>query len=97
MRSFFRGIMLFGFGLLAGGGLMAAAFSLHVVRADDGWHWAKNGDSHVSACYADVRDWTGEDWTDHPRLAAALVDAGEGGIVIQSAAKGVMDTILSGE
>lgn len=95
MRSFFRGIMLFCLGLLFGAGLMAGAFSLHIVRADDGWHWVSNQDSHVTACYADVREWTAKDWSGHPRLAAALVEAGEGEIVIQSTARSVMGRLLN--
>ena len=97
MKSLFRGIMLFGFGLLAGAGLMAAAFSLHIVRADDGWHWARNQDSHVLSCYADIREWTAEDWSNHPRLAAALVESGQSDLVITSAAEGLVDQLLNTE
>lgn len=96
MKSFFRGIMLFGFGLIAGGAFVAAAFSFHVVRAEDGWHWAKNPRSHMTACYADVRNWTANDWSDHPQLAAALVEAGEEELVIRSSADGLLDELLGG-
>ena len=54
-----------------GGGAMFAAFRWHAVRADDGWHWVRNGGSSLGDCYADVRGWTANDWAARPRLAAA--------------------------
>ena len=72
-----RGVLLVLFGMLLGGGTVFAAFRWHFVRADDGWHIVTNRHSSLGDCYADVRDWTATEWTDHPQLATALVDAGK--------------------
>lgn len=90
-----RGLALFLFGLVVGGGTMFAAFRWHFVQADDGWHVVRNTGSTMTSCYADVRDWTAGDWSEHPELATALVDAGRGDIVVRTSANGVLDRFLN--
>jgi len=90
-----RGVLLVLFGMLLGGGTVFAAFRWHFVRADDGWHVVTNRHSSIGDCYADVRDWTATEWTDHPQLATALVDAGKGDIVMQTSANGLIDRFMN--
>ena len=94
MKSFFRGLFTFFVGLLVGGGLMALAFSWHVVQAEDGWHWVRNDWLGLADCYADVREWTANDWAENPELAHALVKAGKQDLIIQSSTSALLDRIL---
>lgn len=95
MKSMIRGLILFAFGLLVGGGATYAAFTRHLVQADDGWHCVANKAASLDACYADVREWTAKDWAEHPRLSAALVEAGKGDVVMRTSANGLVDGLLN--
>lgn len=90
-----RGLILFLLGLAVGGGTVFAAFQWHFVRADDGWHVVRNSGSSLGECYADVRGWTAGEWTEHPRLATALVDAGKGDVVMRTSANGMLDRLMN--
>ena len=90
-----RGIALFLLGLAIGGGTVFAAFRWHFVRADDGWHVVGNGGSSFDDCYADVRGWTASDWAEHPRLATALADAGQGDVIMRTSANGMLDRLMN--
>jgi hypothetical protein len=46
-------------------------------------------------CFADVREWTPNDWADHPQLATALVAAGHGDLVMRTSATHVLDRVLN--
>lgn len=94
MKSFTRGILTFFVGLLAGAGLMALAFSWHVVQAEDGLHWVRNDRSGLADCYADIRTWSAQDWAEHPELAHSLVKAGKQDLVIQTSTSALLDRIL---
>lgn len=94
LKFFTRGLFPFLLGLLLGGGAMFAAFRWHAVRADDGWHWVRNGGSSLGDCYADVRNWTANDWAAHPRLTAALYEGGQGDVVTRTTANGLLDQVL---
>ena len=95
MKAPLRGLFVFLFGLLVGGGATYAAFTRHLVRADDGWHCVPNGGSSVADCYADVRGWTPAEWTARPRVAGALVEAGQGDVVMRTSANGLMDRLTN--
>ena len=95
MKSPLRGLFLFFFGLLVGGGAAYAAFTRHLVQADDGWHCVPNASSSVTDCYRDVRGWTPADWAEHPRLGAALVEAGKGDVVMRTSANGLIDRVMN--
>ncbi len=90
-----RGLILFLLGLVVGGGTVFAAFRWHFVRTEAGWHVVRNGGSSLDVCYADVREWTASDWAEHPRLAAALTDAGHGDVVLRTSADGLFDQLFN--
>lgn len=89
-----RGLSLFLLGVVIGGGAMFAAFRWHFMQADDGWHWVRNSGSDLSECYTDVRGWTAREWSENPRLAAALVEGGEGDLIMRSSSNGLFDRLL---
>ena len=95
MKTFARSLTLLLFGVALGGGATVAAFRYHVVRADDGWHVVNSGTPMPSDVYADVRGWSASDWSAHPKLAAALVEAGRGAAILRTAAGGAVDRLLN--
>ena len=56
------------FGILVGGGLVLAAFQLHVVRAAEGLVIVPKQQPALTDVYADIRDWSRDDWQQHPVL-----------------------------
>lgn len=90
-----RGLALILVGAVLGCGVTTVAFRWHVVRASDGWHMISNGTSMPSDVFADVREWTPNDWADHPRLAGALVAAGKGDLVMRTSATNVLDRVMN--
>ena len=62
------------FGMIAGAALRLGAQRYHVIRADDGLHLVPKLHSTLSGTYADIRNFTVADWTEHPDLAAAMLD-----------------------
>lgn len=91
----FRGLCLILLGAALGCGATVVAFRWHVVQAADGWHFVETGTPMPTDCYADIRDWTPQKWATHPELAAALVAAGKGDLVMQSSATHVLDRVLN--
>jgi hypothetical protein len=95
MRLVLRGLSLIVLGAVLGCGVTLVAFRWHVVRASDGWHMIASGTSMPVDCYADVREWTPNDWADHPRLATAVVTAGQGDLVMRTGATNVIDRVIN--
>lgn len=90
-----RGLFLIVLGAALGCGITIVAFRWHVVRADDGWHMIESGTPMPTDCYADVREWSPNEWAEHPQLAAALVTAGKGDLVMRTSAANVLDRVLN--
>jgi hypothetical protein len=95
MRNVLRGLCLILLGVVLGCGLTTVAFRWHVVRAGAGWHMIESGTAMPVDCFADVREWTPNDWADHPQLATALVAAGQGDLVMRTSATNVLDRVLN--
>lgn len=70
-----RRISTFVFGMMIGAAVLYAALHFHVVRADDGFHMVAKVESTLASTYVDIREFTVGDWTNHQRLAAALLRA----------------------
>jgi hypothetical protein len=95
MHAVLRGLSLIVLGAVLGCGVTLVAFRYHVVRASDGLHMIASGNSMPADCYADVREWTPNDWADHPQLATALVTAGQGDLVMRTSATNVLDRVIN--
>jgi hypothetical protein len=67
------GVKPFLAGLLAGGCLSFAALQYHVVRADKGIYvFPRTPQPSLTLTYADVRDWSSEQWDRRPLLVDAI-------------------------
>jgi hypothetical protein len=95
MHALLRGLFLIVLGAVLGCGITIVAFRWHVVRANDGWHMIASGTSMPVDCFADVREWTPNEWADHPQLATSMVAAGKGDLVMRTSATNVLDRVLN--
>jgi hypothetical protein len=68
-------------GFVVGGATVLGALRYHVVRAGDGVHIVPKMSATLSETYVDIRQYSPQDWTSHPAVAAALVRAGKGNLV----------------
>ena len=75
----------FVFGVVLGGVLVFVGLKYHVVRASDGYHLIPKMSAEFSEAYVDIREFTFADWDNHRSLAAAMVAAGEGDLLGESA------------
>ena len=71
-----RRLSLLIFGVLIGGGLVYSAFHYHVVRTSDEWLVVKKRTVQIADFYADVRQWSFQEWRAHPDLMHALMEHG---------------------
>jgi hypothetical protein len=68
-------------GFVIGGLTVLGALRYHVVRAEDGVHLVPKMGATLSETYVDIRNYTPQDWSNHPAVAAALVRDGKGNLV----------------
>lgn len=62
-------------GLIAGFGVYHLTSWRHVVRADDGLHLLEKTEASLTDTYVDIREFNPQDWLQHPRLAAAILES----------------------
>jgi len=79
------------FGMVAGAGLLQGATTYHIVRASDGFHLVAKQPARLSETYVDIRNFSMTDWTSHPQLASALVQANQQKLLGDSAAATLQD------
>lgn len=71
------------FGVLLGGGLVWFGFHYHVVRTGEGLLYVPKTSATLVDTYVDIRDWSAEEWQDHPDLIAAVVKDGREELIVQ--------------
>ena len=80
-------------GMIVGAGLIYGSLKYHLVRAEDGFHFVAKSQAEFAGAYVDIRNFSIEDWADHPALAAALLQADKRHLVNEAASDGVRKTI----
>ena len=83
------------FGILVGGGLVFAAFQLHVVRAAEGLVIVPKQQPVLTDAFADIRDWSRDDWQQHPVLVQNLIADGRSDLVAGSMTEGMLRDLVS--
>jgi hypothetical protein len=71
-------------GIMLGGGLVYTAFHYHVVRTADEWLLVPKRQAAFSDAYADVRQWSLNEWRRHPDLVQALLAKGRQDVMFGS-------------
>ncbi len=74
-------LVIFVIGMICGGGLSAGVYSSHFVQTKDNWLVVPRGGVNLKDIYADVRNWTANDWLKHPELSRDMVKAGHAEII----------------
>ena len=62
-------------GMIVGAALLHGAMNYHFVRSGDGWHVVAKQPARLAESYVDIRSFTMADWSNHPQLVSALVQA----------------------
>lgn len=90
-------------GVVAGALLIGAAMNFHLVRSDDGILMIPKLTKGLHDPYADIREFTLDDWQQHRPLAAALVQANKSDLLADSSLHnfrrsidGVIEGLLGG-
>lgn len=80
-------------GMATGAILLHGATLYHVVQASDGIHLVAKQPARLSETYVDVRSFSAGDWTGHPQLATALVQANLQHLIVDSSAGAVREAV----
>jgi hypothetical protein len=75
---------------------MYFALQYHIVRSPQGMHVVPRGSAGLGDIYADVRDWSLDDWQRHPDLIQDLVRDGKGEIVPASSGRSLLRDFFDG-
>ncbi len=76
--------------------LCLARLQFHVVRSHDGFQFVPRTPQHsLGLAYADIRNWNASQWTDRPELARALMAHGSSGLIAESVADSLADSVSS--
>ncbi len=89
MRRLLGMVFAFGLGLAA----MALAFNFHFVKTDSDWFIVKKQEVRFGDFYADVREWDGSEWKEHPELQDSLIQAGHEDLIPQPESANVIDLL----
>ncbi|MEZ6129037.1 MAG: hypothetical protein R3C59_10160 [Planctomycetaceae bacterium] len=84
------------FGTLLGVGVTFVALQFHLVQSAEGFRLVpRTPQPSIGLAYADIRNWTAEQWADRPELARALVAHGSTDLVASSVSDGLIESISS--
>ena len=72
-------------GMFVGAGLLYVSMHFHIVRGNQGIVLVPKISNTLSGTYADVRDYTLNDWKDHKPLAAAITKSNQSHLMEDSA------------
>jgi hypothetical protein len=81
------------FGFIAGGIFVLGSLKYHVIHADDGVHLVPKMGATFAETYVDIRNFTPNDWADHPNVSAAMVRAGKGHLMKGAAIDSLFDGV----
>jgi hypothetical protein len=80
-------------GLILGGAAVFLGLKYHVVRADDGLHLIPKTQAAFQDVYIDIRQFGLAEWTEHPALAAAILQADKGELLQDSMRQGLRNSV----
>ena len=80
-------------GLVLGAVLIFVSLKYHVVRASDGYHWVPKSSAKLGWFYADVREFTVDDWRKHQELVLDITKSDDSALQ-ELAAKSALGNTL---
>lgn len=73
--------------------LLHLAMSYHLVQSNDGIYVVAKTPARLSESYVDIRNFTFADWSGHPQLASALVQADKQHLLGDSATRSMQQSV----
>lgn len=80
-------------GIVVGMATLHTVMSYHLVQSKDGIHLIAKTPARLSESFVDIRSFTFSDWSGHPQLASALVQAGQQHLLGDSAATSLRQSV----
>jgi hypothetical protein len=80
-------------GMVVGAALLHAAMNFHVIRSSEGFHFIAKSPARLSETFVDISSFSISDWSGHPQLASALVQANKQHLLGDSAADALHQSI----
>jgi hypothetical protein len=80
-------------GVVVGAVLLHVATNYHIVRSTEGVHFVIKRPARLSESFVDIRGFSVTDWTAHPQLAAALVQANKQRLLGESATDAIHQSL----
>jgi hypothetical protein len=80
-------------GVVFGAALLHVATNYHVVRSSEGFDLIAKTPPRLAESFVDVRAFSGSDWSGHPQLASALVQANKQHLIIDSTASAIQQSV----
>lgn len=82
----------FFFGFVVGAGLMFVGMKYHIVRASDGFHMVTKSSAGLNSIYADVRNYTVDDWRANKSLLVDITNSGSDALKEEAARSALGNT-----
>jgi hypothetical protein len=86
-------IWSFFLGVIVGAALLHVAMNYHFIRSSDGFHLVTKRPARLAESFVDIRGFSLAEWTSHPQLASALVQANKQHLVGDSAAAAIHQSL----
>jgi hypothetical protein len=80
-------------GVVCGAVLFHLATNYHIVRSSEGFAIIAKSQPRLAESFVDVRAFSSTDWTGHPQLASALVQAGKQHLIVDSTASALHQSV----
>jgi hypothetical protein len=79
--------------MVVGAVLLYTAMNYHVIRSRDGIHLVVKRPARLSESFVDIREFSMADWTAHPQVATALVQANKQHLLGDSATSSIHQSL----
>ena len=80
-------------GAVFGAALLHLATNYHVVRSSEGFDLIAKTPPRLAESFVDVRAFSAGDWSSHPQLASALVQANKQHLIVDSTANTIQQSV----
>ncbi len=89
-----KGLILIAIGAAIGSSATAMVYCNHIVQTEHQWIVVPRAGVNVKDIYADVREWSLDDWRKHPELTRDMVKAGHAEIIQTGAVENTVEQVF---
>jgi hypothetical protein len=80
-------------GVVVGAVLFHVASNYHVVRSNEGFAVIAKSPPRLAESFVDIRSFSASDWSGHPQLASALVQANKQHLIVDPAVNAIQQSV----